>query len=155
MTSIAGNQNFTQVRDTLVDATTVQKALLEGKALTPASFLQGYITPTAVGGYAVVDANGVQLAIPDRSMVTRLLLSGSADLAGGTSVVINTATVATPTTAATALSGVVVTATLLLGVSASAVVPLLVPAGENLLQAQTLGVYTAGTISVIVEVVNA
>ena len=78
---VSGNQWFTQVSDTVVNAQSVSVAL--GAASVGAfKVAVGTVTPTAVASYAVQD-NGHDLVLPVGAFVTNVFLSAPTTVVSG------------------------------------------------------------------------
>lgn len=140
--SVSGNQYFTTVKDTVVTTAAVNEALTIAD-VRPLKYVQGTVTPTAAGSYAVVDSNSVNIQLPANALVSHIFLRGTG-LVGGTNAQPQLS--ATAGAAGTALSVVVVTADLLVG--ESPVVTATTGLTNTYLTITTTGTYTAGTLTV-------
>jgi len=144
--SIAGNDGFSKIENTVVNSQDVTQALANAK-LVPLKAVVGTVTPTAAGNYAVVGADGGNVAIPLNALVSHIFLRGSSDLAGGTNAVV--ALGATVGTATPSLTAAVVLADLLLGESPAVLLTTGDPANA-FVSLTTLGIFSAGSIEVTV-----
>jgi hypothetical protein len=85
--SIAGNDGFTKVENTVVNSNNVSNAL-QNASLMSLKTATGTVTPTAAGNYAVVAADGSNVTLPAGALVTNVLLTGPDLLSGGIPAVV-------------------------------------------------------------------
>jgi hypothetical protein len=145
LNSIAGNDGFTKVKNTVVSSNNVSNAL-QNASLMSFKTATGTVTPTAAGNYAVVAANGSNVTLPAGAIVTNVLLTGP-DLLSGTSVSVYLSATAGGFSSSS-LAANVALADLILG-TGPPVVTVTGVVGE-FLTLQAFGVFTAGTVTVTV-----
>lgn len=142
---IAGNQYFSSVNNTVVNTTTVNSVTTVAD-IRPLKIVQGYVTPTSPGVYAVKDASGNNITLESNALMAKIIMRSTNNLASGTNA--QPGLSATAGGAATALTGVVSTADLILG----EIPPITETTGltNTYLSITTTGTYTAGSIFITV-----
>ena len=151
--SIAGNNGFSKVGNTVLSSSVLNSAFSDAGLLSLKS-VKGRVTPTAPGNYAVVDEKGAYVTLPLNSIITRVLLSATSNLTEGGLPGATTALVSLGPTAGSASSSQTQTATaanMILRVSPSLTSAASIgDAANRFVTVTTVGTFTAGSIDVTV-----
>lgn len=105
---IAGNQYFSSVNNTVVTTASVNEALTVAD-IRPLKYVQGTVTPTAIGNYAVVDSSSNNVVLPSNALISHIFIRGSLTAAAGTTLQPYLGATAGAATTALTAAGVVYT----------------------------------------------
>ena len=147
-TPISGNQNFSSVRNPANSNSILRAVESVGLVAPSVSYLEGTVTPTAAGDYAVVDAAGNTLQVPTACTVLSATAYGPG-LVGGTSINVGGAATNGGAVVTSLTGGVVLTAVLIVG--DSTLVPAVLGATNYWISATSAGVFTAGSLRVVLQ----
>ena len=147
------NTQFTQIDNTVVSGTSVTAAQNSaGQIASNFRVLKGTFTPTAAGNYAVNDADGNVLQLPATSYVQQSVLTAPTTLVGGTNADVGGAASSGGAVVTTLTGGAQALAAINAGVNT--VSDAILGATNYFVSATTTGTFTAGTVQVMLFVVD-
>ena len=92
--SVAGNQNFTKVENSIVSASAINT--VECGKMAPLQCVEGIVNPTAAGNYTLVTPGTTSatvgaaalhpVSLPAKATIMHVVYSSDVDLVGGTSI---------------------------------------------------------------------
>lgn len=85
--SIAGNNGFSKVSNTVVTSQNVTNSL-DQASMMPLKSVTGYVTPKTAGNYALVNPDGGHITLPANALVQSVFLRGSSNLTGAAGAVV-------------------------------------------------------------------
>ena len=147
------NAQYNKIDNTIVSGTAVSSAQDSvGQISSGFRVLKGTFSPTAAGNYAVVDDDGNVLQLPATSYVQQTVLTAPTTLVGGTNANVGGAATSGGAVVTTLTGGVATLAAINAGVNT--VSDAILGATNYFISGTTTGTFTAGTVQVMLFVVD-